>query len=284
MRFPTGLGLSVITLITTPSHAFTLYGFIPWKLEQENHIVTDKEKIKSILSSKGLQTIDVVYHNRMLSHGYVDKNKIKKIALDSQAHPDIPISFDYEIGTPSKPETVLPSLIAILDLYHAFGGKAPVGVYSLFPVNSYGGKKLTDEQKNKFIELNKQYEIIADKIDFISPVFYFYDNEDLSAWKKSVDFNLTQSLSIAKKYNLKIYPYITNSFRVSENDPKTGAWVTQALTKKQMYKVLSYLKEKGADGAILWTSSGVKDLQGHPPVIQFKAPWFQGVQKFIKEK
>lgn len=274
--------LTTSILTTSTTYAFKLYGFIPWKLEQNEQIIADQEKIKAILSNEGILTIDVIYHKRMLSHGYVDRDKIKKIAQDSQPH--IPISFDYEIGTPSKPETVLPSLISILDLYHAYGGKAPVGVYSLFPLNTYGGKNLNDEQKNKLIELNKQYEIIADKIDFISPVFYFYDNEDLDAWKKSVDFNLAQSLSLAKKYNLKIYPYITNSFRVSDIDPKTGTWVTKALSKKQMFNVLNYLKEKGADGAIIWTGSGVKDQYDQIPIIKFNDPWFQGLKEFLDKK
>lgn len=284
MRFSLSLFLLITPLLTTQCYAFQLYGFIPWKLQHNKQMISDQEQIKTILASKGIQRIDVVYHNRMLTQGYVDKDKIKKIALNSQAHPDLPISFDYEIGTPSKPESVLPSLMAILDLYHAYGGKAPVGVYSLFPLNSYGGKNLDDKQKNKLITLNKQYEIIADKIDFISPVFYFYDDEDFEAWKKSVDFNLTQSLIIAKKYNLKIYPYITNSFRVSKIDPQTGTWVTKALSKKQMFTVLRYLKEKGADGAIIWTGSGVKDQRGEIPIIKFKDPWFKGVQKFIGGK
>lgn len=267
-----------------PAYAFTLYGFIPWKLEQDQQIISDPTVVKTILAEKGIKTIDVVYHNRMLSQGYVDHEKIKAIALNSQRHPEIPISFDYEIGTPSKPASVLPSLMAILDLYHAYGGQAPVGVYSLFPLNSYGGKNLSEQRQKQLIELNKQYEIIAKKIDFISPVFYFYDNQDLEAWKKSVDFNLTQSLAIAKKYHLKIYPYITNSFRISDIDPQTGTWVTQALSKKQMYSVLTYLKQKGADGVIIWTGSRVKDQQGQIPIIRFDDPWFQGLQKFIQQQ
>lgn len=284
MEYLSRLTLLVILFVTTNTYAFTVYGFIPWRLEQNNTLISDQNQIKNILTTEGVQRIDVVYHNRMLTNGEVDKEKIKKIALDSQANPNIPISFDYEIGTVAKPETVLPNILKILDLYHEYGGKAPVGVYALLPVNTYGGNKLDDKRKNNLIALNKQYEVIATKVDFISPVFYFYDNEDLNAWQRSVDFNLGQSLIIAKKYNLKIYPYITNSFRISNVDPKTGLWTTKYINQNQMVDILKYLKEKGADGAIVWTASAARTEDGKVPVINFEAPWFQGIKKFINKE
>ncbi|MDM1337019.1 hypothetical protein HXZ93_13560 [Acinetobacter pseudolwoffii] len=260
--------------------AFDIYGFIPWSIKDGNKIISNQAVVKDDLAEKGIKYIDVVYHNRMLTNGLVDNEKIKEIALESK--PEVPISFDLEIGNRNKPETILPSLLAIIDLYHAYGGKAPIGVYATLPQNTFGGSKLTTKREAQLVQLNKQYEIIAKKIDFLSPVFYFYDGNDLDNWKKSVDFGMRQSHLYAKKYNLKIYPYITNSFRNSPKNPQTQGWTIELLDQKQMLNTLCYLKTKGADGAIIWASSQVVDANGVKPVINVQAPWFKGVQKFEK--
>ena len=117
-------------------------------------------------------------------------------------------------------------------------------------------------------------------MDYISYLEKFAEQSFLS-WKKAVDFNMEQSLKIAKKYNLKIYPYITNAFRFNERN-KEKAYI-KPLTEKQMFEVLNHLKEKGADGVIIWAGSGTKEINGKLPVIKFNDPWFKGVQKFIAE-
>lgn len=268
--------------LSCPTYAFEIYGFIPWGAERGEGLITSPDEVKKGLEQDGIQRIDVVYHNRMLTNGHVDSEKIKKIALESQINPKIPISFDLEIGDRNNPETILPRLLAIIDLYHAHGGKAPIGVYATLPQNTFGGSKLTVKRKAELIELNKQYEIIAEKIDFISPVLYFYDGENLDEWRKAVDFNLVQSKSLASRYNLKIYPYITNSFRMGEKNKNTGGWTVKLLNQKQMKDTLTYLDKKGADGAIIWASSQVVDDSGLRPVIQKNSPWIKGIKSFNK--
>lgn len=274
--------LLIIPTISSNVNAFEIYGFIPWHMQKGNTLIKNQDEVKKNLALWGLQRIDVIYHNRMLTNGHVDSNKIKKIAINSQNHPEIPISFDLEIGNRNKPETVLPTLLKIINLYHTYDGKAPIGVYATLPQNTFGGSKLTTKRKQQLIKLNKQYEIIANKIDFISPVLYFYDGEDLNSWKKSVDFNLDQSKILAAKYNLKIYPYITNSFRMSQKNKKTGGWMIELLNQKQMYHVLTYLDQKGANGAIIWASSQVIDRSGSRLLITTNSPWVQGIKNFIK--
>lgn len=280
MKFYIRLSLLFLFLNSSFVYAFDTFGFIPWSMQEKAKVISNKEVIKKKLEENGVQRIDVVYHNRMLTNGLVDHEKIKKIALESMR--DVPISFDLEIGNRNKPETILPTLLAIIDLYHAYGGKAPIGVYATLPQNTFGGSKLTEKRETQLINLSKQYEVIANKIDFLSPVFYFYDGDDFDNWKKAVDFGMRQSHLYAKKYNLKIYPYITNSFRNSPKNPQTQGWTIELLDQKQMLNTLCYLKTKGADGAIIWASSQVVDTNGVKPVINVQAPWFKGVQKFEK--
>lgn len=280
MKFYIRLSLLFLFLNSSFVYAFDTFGFIPWSMQEKAKVISNKEVIKKKLEENGVQRIDVVYHNRMLTNGLVDHEKIKKIALESMR--DVPISFDLEIGNRNKPETILPTLLAIIDLYHAYGGKAPIGVYATLPQNTFGGSKLTEKRETQLINLSKQYEVIANKIDFLSPVFYFYDGDDFDNWKKAVDFGMRQSHLYAKKYNLKIYPYITNSFRNSPKNPQTQGWTIELLDQKQMLNTLCYLKTKGADGAIIWASSQVVDANGVKPVINVQAPWFKGVQKFEK--
>ena len=269
-----------LIFISSFVNAFEIYGFIPWRLEHNNQLISDRQIINQILEKKGIKKIDVVYHNRMLTNGEVDSKKIEKIALNSNK--SIPISFDYELGNRFKPETVLPNISKIIDIYYQSEGVAPIGIYAMLPQNTYGGLKLNEETKERYTKLNKQYEVLAPKINFLSPSFYFYNGEDLDAWKKSVDFNMEQSLQIAKKYNLKIYPYVTNTFRFNGRDKDKA--VIKPLTQEQMFMVLSYLKEKGADGAIIWAGSGTREANGKLPVINFEDPWFQGIQQFINQK
>lgn len=276
------LFLLVCSITSNFLYAFDVYGFIPWSLKSDNTLISNQSDVKTILNQNGIKQIDVVYHNRMLTNGEVDSDKIQKIALESQKNPTVPISFDLEIGNKHKPETILPKLTEVIDLYHAYGGKAPIGVYATLPQNTFGGAKLTDKRKAELIELNKQYEIVAKKVNFLSPVLYFYDGDNFDAWKQSVNFSISESKKFASKYDLKIYPYITNSFRIGSKDPITNGWTINLLESKQMYDALDYLKQQRVDGVILWASSQVVTIQGRQPTIEFNQPWFMGLTKFMR--
>lgn len=269
----------ILIFVSSTAYSFEVFGRIPWSIKQKESLITDPEEIKEILLENNIKKIDVVYHNRMLTNNEVDPEKIKKLALESLSNPDIPISFDYELGNRFKPETILPKILEIIDLYRFYGGKAQVGVYALLPQNTYGGAKLTYDQQKKYVELNKKYEILAKKINFLSPSLYFYDGKNMENWKKSVDFNIGQSIFFAKKYGLKIYPYITNTYTISKVDPVTKSWRVMYLSCSEMNQVVTYIRSRGADGIIIWNSSNVLDQYGKKPVINLKNSWFEGTFK-----
>lgn len=273
------LFFSLFFLISNNVYSFEIYGRIPWSFQKNEVLISNQEEVKSILTKNGINEIDVVYHNRMLTNNEVDPEKIKKIASDSLENPDIPISFDYELGNRFKPETVLPNIIKIIDLYRFYGGKSKIGVYAMLPQNTYGGKNLTSEEMQKYDSLNKKYEELASKLDFLSPSFYFYDGKNFVDWKKSVDFNMKQSKLIAKKYNLKIYPYVTNAFITSKIDPITKGWSIELLSCKQMKQTIKYIEDRGANGVIIWNSSNVLTENDVKPIISYDQPWFKGVKK-----
>lgn len=272
----------ILFFILLPSftYAFDIYGRVPWSIKQGDALITNQQEVKEILSKRGIQQIDVVYHNRIFTNGQVDSEKIKKIAEESNKNAHIPVSFDIELSNRFKPDTVLPIINTVIDLYRAYGGKAKIGLYANLPQQTYGGGKLNNEMKQKYIELNKHYESLALKVDFLSPSFYFYDNEDIALWKKAVDFNMEQSKKIAKKYNLKIYPYVTNAFITSKVDPITKGWTVKLLTCKQMHETIRYVESRGADGVIIWNSSNVLDENGVKPIIQLHQSWFKGINSF----
>lgn len=269
--------------ICSSSYAFTVYSFIPWKtqLEKENKVYIYKNTTNQVNKLIKTNNIKVIYHKDIFTNGIVDPNKIKRIALETKQDPSTPISFDIELGRSAPKEKVLSIVNEVLDLYHSFKGKAPVGVYALLPQNTYGGKKLDEKQKEKYILLNQEYETLAKKVDFLSPVFYFYDGKDMDLWKKAVDFNMMEAQKYAKKYQLKIYPYIANSFKLSTKKPIK---IVQ-LDNKQMLSMLDYLNSKGADGAIIWASSETVEDDGNKPTLGLSEnSWEHGIFQFMQNR
>lgn len=272
----------LLSTIANANPNFTLYGFIPWEqhVTEKGENIKDFAETKNYLSKQGIKPIKVIYHRHFLTNDDVpDPVKIKKIADESKFSPEIPISFDIEKGDNFKPNTVLPIAEKTLDLYHKFGGAAPVGVYALLPQNSYGARRLSNEEAKKtYTDLNKKYESIAKKVDFLSPVFYNYDKKDIDLWKKSASFHMAESRKYAKKYNLKIIPYITSTY----TQRKEKFYVEQ-MTEKDMQERLNYLKNAGADGVILWESSEAYEHNGKKPVLDFTHGWAKALKTIQKQ-
>lgn len=269
--------LSSSLLVIQQIHAFEVYGFIPWKthVTKEGKTISDAEETKKYIYQQGFKPVKVVYHKYFLTDDKPDAEKIKKIAEESQNAPNIPISFDIEIGDRYKPETVLPVVQETLRLYREYKGAAPVGVYALLPNDTYN-HKLVGKNYQMYLDLNQKYASIAKQVDFLSPVFYNYQKKDIEAWKKTVDFNMVEAKKYAKKYNLKIIPYITSTY----HDRKDKFYVEQ-MTYEEMKQRLTYLKKVGADGVILWESSeGYEISSKGKPVIDFTKGWSKAVYQF----
>lgn len=267
--------VSVLTL-QQKLHAFDVYGFIPWKthITSEGKVVSDAAETKKYIYQQGFKPVKVVYHKYFLTDNKPDAEKIKKIAEESQQAPNVLISFDIEIGDRYKPETVLPVVQETLRLYHYYKGAAPVGVYALLPNDTYN-HKLIGKNHQMYLDLNQKYASIAKQVDFLSPVFYNYQKKDIEAWKKTVDFNMAEAKKYAKKYNLKIIPYVTSTYHESKDK-----FYVEQMTYNEMKQRLTYLKTVGADGVILWESSeGFEISSKGKPVIDFTKGWTKAIKQ-----
>lgn len=258
-------------------HAFDIYGFIPWEthVNKEGITVSDFNLTEQYIKQQGFKPVKVIYHKYFLTDDKPDANKIRKIAEASKLAPTVPVSFDIEIGNRFAPKTVLPIAEETLRLYHKYGGAATVGVYALLPQNTHGGK-IDGGKKALYIDLNKKYESIAKQVNFLSPVFYNYDQKNLDLWKKAVDFNMAEAKKYAIKYNLKIIPYVTSTYA-----EKRDKYYVEQMSEKEMQQRLSYLKDAGADGVIIWESSqGFEISSNGKPVIDFTKGWAKAVIEF----
>lgn len=278
------LFLILVLLFPINSNAFTIYSFVPfwYHIDKSGKKIDGYSQAQQALYRVGTKQIKVLYENQFLTNKKPDFEKIKKIVEDSKKNPSIPISFDIEIGNDRKPDTILPTVIDTLRLYHSLGGAAEVGVYSLLPVSTEG-EMLSNERIPGYQILNKKYEPIAELVDFLSPVIYNYNIRDPKIWKKIIDINMAESHKYANKYNLKIYPYITASYYFSDKDPKTGMRYVEPLTDVEMSDRLDYFKKKGADGVILWESSETRQKNGMKPLMDFRSNWAKGVADFIQK-
>lgn len=222
---------------------FKVYAFLPSSDAQ-------------ILSNHGIMPIDVVYENRYMTNHEIDPDKIKKIALDALKRPDVPISFDVEFGNRYKPDTVVPSILTILSLFRDINVKSQVGIYATIPQNTYGIKP--DDASYK--QLNKQYERLIDRVDYISPSLYNYEKIDFKIWSANTKF----ILKTAKKYpNAKpIIPYISPIIRLGASSKARNGHLVIELSEKEMTKRLEALYALGASGCIIWASSQDRDASG----------------------
>lgn len=273
----------ILALVSIPvtTHSTDIYQFIIWNqyIDQNNKLYNNKDEFQSFLSKNGLKQIRVIYRNRFLTKGKPDPEKIEKIADLSKQDPLIPISFDIEIGNKFKPQTILPTVNKVLDLYHQYGGAAPVGVYGILP-QDIASEKLNKNTEIEYTQLNKQYEGIATKVDFISPVIYNNSFNNFYEWKKRTEYHLSEAKKYATKYNLKIIPYFSSSY-LDKNFSKNR--IIKPLSEQEMKQRLAYIKSKDVDGIIIWdTSIGILE-NGAKPIFDANQGFGKAIIEFIKE-
>lgn len=261
---------------------FVIYGFIPWKYYKENNKIIKARDINQQIYNNGMKPVKVLYHPQLLtSDNRVDTEKVKQVAFDSQKEPDIPVSFDIELGNRYKPDTKLPLLMEALSLYHKFNGKAAVGVYSVLPQNPVGGQRLLGEKgkayQHKLTDLNKQYKVLSTQVDILSPVLYNYEGHDFEQWKLAAKYLMEQAKLYAKTQ--KIIPYIAPYITDSSNVPPSKK-IVQLLSYKEMKQRLDYLKQQGANGVIIWSGSSRTDKDNQPLVFDASQGWAKAVKEF----
>lgn len=258
--------------------AFTVYQYIFWQnyINDKGELVTCTEaEFQKYMQSIKLKKLRVVYQDHILTNGIPDPVKIKEIALESKRYPMVPISLDIEIGDRSKPETVLPIINKSLDLYHEYGGAALIGVFGSLPQNIHPDDDFNLEKRNSYAKLNKQYEEIATKVDFISPVLYNNWIRDYDLWKRQAKFQIAQSKLYAKKYNLKIIPYMTGTYLYRDDIGKINKKITY-LSETEMKKRLAYVKSQNVEGVLIWEGSA-NDYElksgGRPVFNRYQGPY-----------
>lgn len=176
----------------------------------------------------------------------------KKLKLLLTKLQNIPISFDIEVGDKFRPETVLPTVQKTLDLYHQFGGKAPVGLYGVLPQNMYGTEALNNKQIEKYKALNQTYETISSQVNFLSPVIYNLNFRNFESWKARVDFQINEAQKYAKVHKLNVIPYFSMSYLIKHNNKQK---IIDPLSEKEMSKRLQYIKSKNVNGIIIWDTN-----------------------------
>ena len=261
----------------TPSAKFTIYAFIPWKTNSNTPHLRSESQLKNHLLAYNIHPIKVIYEHNYFTNGAIDPKKIKQYALLDAQERDIPVSFDMEFGNRFKPETMIPKIKAILAYYRIYNSKASVGIYATIPQNTYG-----HTPKNfSYNQLNHNYDVLIDEIDYISPSLYNYNGRDFSAWFENARFNI----EIAKKYPLKkpIIPYISPIYNLGPSSQDSNLNQVEELSESDMAKRLQALYELGASGCIIWASSQDRTKDGKFPEFNPDRGWGRAVISFIKK-
>lgn len=262
----------------TSAKKFTIYEFIPYREHVAGSEIARIPPLDQYLETLGIHRIKVIYLERFMTNDQPDEKKIETIAKSAIGSPNVPVSFDTEFGDRFHPETVIPRVSAILSIYHRYNTVTPAGVYATAPQNTYAWKP----DISRFDSLNESYRSIAQQVDFLSPVLYNYEGPDIEAWKRAAVYNI----SAAKKYQTgkRILPYISVIIRLQssgkDDDSQHGA--IRTLTEAEMLTRLQTLYDLGADGCIVWASSGDRTLDGKVPVFDRNSGWGKALADFAK--
>lgn len=257
--------LSGYTVATTPMRKFVVYAYIPWANA-------------SNLLTYGIQPIDVIYEKNLFTNEKMDARKIKKLASEMSLKKTRLVSFDMEFGNRFKPETVIPTIRAVLKMFHNYNLTNPIGIYAVIPQNTYGVRPI-GAFKYAYEKLNNNYSMLINDVDFISPSLYNYGISDYKVWLENASFNI----SIAKKMTSKpILPYISPIITVGSTVLVKDGHLVKELSEAEMAEKLSALYHLGASGCILWASSQDRTVEGQVPLFNPKKGWGKAVVDFVK--
>lgn len=259
------------------AYAFEVYGFIPY-----DHMIQHGELVEGRPSSEwfetlGIHPIDVVYERRMIKV-LVDKMGKKSFVLNPDMMKDVGLgkgrknttivsldleSWDrFDAKTPTR-------LIETIQAFRKVNKDTPLGLYATVPQNTYSWQA---DKKDQYDQLNSKYASVADAVDYFSPSLYNYSKDDYAAWFDGAKYNI----EAAKKYSKvkKVIPYITPE--IWEDG------YTRWLSYDEMKKRLQALKQLGADGCIVWTSSRSRSLTGEKPTLDPGFGWLKAVTEFTE--
>lgn len=258
---------------------FKVYAFMPYAGYVKDGVTerTNFKELQDYLAGLGIGKYDLIYENRITdypdgnkAHGIINRSKLGQLAKTASAEPGVFVSLDLEgwnrFDTLRTPEKLLNAIAAFKEIYPA----AQVGLYATVPQNTYGYPKDTDS----YNRLNRAYARVAAAVDYFSPSLYNYKTADFMQWKKFAVYNI----EACKKYGYpgkKVIPYITPEINADGHE--------RMLDYYEMLYRLQTLYNLGADGCLLWGSSGTRDAQGNRIVINENEGWLKAVRDFIKQ-
>lgn len=268
------IALSLFISAIGHAYGFEIYAFVPYKVEGGHYGKASIKESREFFERIGIKHIKVVYENELFekkpksNHIALASSKMTEaVAEDADSSGKIPVSLDVESWnrfdktTPEK----------YLDLLNNFNKKnqgAFVGLYSTVPQNIY---KWDEKNIKRYEELNARYSVLVPHIDYLSPSFYNYNGHKYSEWLPSVKYNLQTALDMGK--GKPVIPFITPEVRMYK---RYYEW----LSYDEMWKRLDFLKQSGASGVIIWTSSNAKDKNGDRPTLNMNEGWVRALVDF----
>jgi hypothetical protein len=253
------------------------------------HSITD-----AWFKTLGISPLNLIYSGNLVTcpltsctdEYEVDATKVASEAASADATGSTLVSLDLEVWDsdrfqPTVPtgngRTIVQNLSDAVSTFKADNPGAVVGLYAEVPQNTFTWSATSEQTYNS---LNPQYAAVAALVDYYSPSLYNYgydgtENGDAS-WNSAAVYAVDQSRAFdtLNGTTKRVLPYITPVWTDS-----SGA--SHILTYDQMMYRLNALKAAGADGCILWISSGQIDpATGALLVIDTTAGWFKAVLDF----
>ena len=258
------------------NHPFKVYGFIVYGgyVQGITPVNASYKDLQVYLSRSGIQKYDLIYENKLLDYPNGDKANgvVNQSNIDMQAalalhQPGVLVSLDLEgwkrfdtLQTPAR-------MIEAINAFRKTNKVSKIGLYATVPQNTYAWSPTI----SKYDKVNKSYSAVAAAVDYFSPSLYNYDADTVN-WNKVAAYNI----DACKKYNFpgkQILPYIT-----PEVDQKG---VKRMLTYDEMMNHLQTLYSLGAQGCLIWTSSGMRDANGNKIYIDVNDGWLKAVRDFM---
>lgn len=271
---------------------FSVLEFLKLKSYQDStgvHPITD-----TWFGTLGISPLNLIYSGNLVTcplatctdEYEVDATKIASEAASADSTGSTRVSLDLEVWDTDrfKPtvatgngKTIVQNLSEAVSTFKADNPGAVVGLYAEVPQNTFTWSATSAQT---YDSLNPQYAAVAALVDYYSPSLYNYGYDGTAngdaTWNSAAVFAVDQSRAFdtLNGTSKKVLPYITPVWTDSSG-------TAHILTYDQMMYRLNALKAAGADGCILWISSGQIDpATGVLLVIDTTAGWFKAVVDF----
>jgi hypothetical protein len=256
---------------------FNVYGFIVYGGYVQNgaNVNANNTQLQQYLLPFGIKKFNLLYEQKLLDYpngdtanGVPNISRVDSLANQALADPTTLVSFDLEGWNRSDTVKTPSRLISVIQDFKLVNAVSPVGLYSSVPLNTYG---YTSNIHAAYDKYNKGFASVASEVNYFSPSLYNYNGVDSVAWKNAAAYNV-QACRLYGFTLKKIIPYITPEVTVNG--------VTTLLSYNDMMLRLQTLYNLGADGCIVWTSSGTRDASGNKIYVDVNSGWTKALKDF----